>query len=163
MINFTLSKSDSTISDTELKYLESIVGRALPEAFKQFYIKHNGGVPNKDWWDSGDEYEPMRIKKFKSVAYEKSVDAAETKFLGGCYISMTEKKVIPKTLLPFATDDGGNFFCLDLADGNICFYATDSFDPEKSIAVNQSEACRWLAKSFEVFIRDLKDETEIDF
>ncbi|QGT84324.1 SMI1/KNR4 family protein [Pseudomonas coronafaciens] len=163
MMHFKLSKSDSTIGNSELEHLESVVGRSLSEAFKQFYIKHNGGIPNKDWWDSNDEYEPIRVKRFKAVASEISVDAADTKFLGGCYISMVKKEVIPKTLLPFAIDDGGNFFCLDLADGNVCFYATDSFDSEKSTAINQTEAYRWLAISFEKFVENLKDKTDIYF
>lgn len=163
MITFKVSKSDPAIGNADIKNLERIVGRSLPDAFKKFYIKCNGGVPSKDWWDSSDEYEPMRIKRFKAIAPENSVNATDTKFLGGCYITMTQKEVIPKTLLPFAIDDGGNFFCLDLVDGNISFYATDSFDSEKSITINQTIAQRWLAISFETFIENLKDEAEIDF
>ena len=75
---------------------------------------------------------------------------------------MVSKKVIPNTLLPFAIDDGGNFFCLDLTDGNICFYANDSFDSDSSYAANHAKAYRWLASSCDAFIKGLKDESEID-
>lgn len=157
-----MSKSDPKISGLDLKSLESEVGYTLPDGFKDFYITHNGGVADRDWWDSCDEYEPVRVKKFKAVAACSASDAAETKYLGGCYAVMITKGVIPKTVLPFAIDDGGNFFCLDLTDGNVCFYATDSFDSESSYAANHAKAYRWLASSFDAFVEGLKYESEVD-
>jgi cell wall assembly regulator SMI1 len=157
-----MSKSDPEVNSSDLSSLEDEIGHALPEGFKNFYLTHNGGVADRDWWDSGDEYEPVRIKKFKSVAGSGALDAAETKYLSGCYAVMTSKNVIPKTLLPFATDDGGNFFCLDLTEGDVCFYATDSFDSNSSYAANHAKAYRWLASSFDTFVEGLKDESEID-
>jgi cell wall assembly regulator SMI1 len=157
-----LSKSEPTVYRSDLEFLESSIGHRLPESFKAFYLEQDGGVSDKNWWDSGDEYEPVRVKKFKSVAVSGADDAADTRFLGGCYVAMTSKDVIPQTLLPFAIDDGGNFFCLDLTDGNVCFYATDSFDPESSFSANHAKAYRWLASSFEVFVKGLKDESGID-
>lgn len=96
----------------------------MPGDFKAFYMTHNGGGADRDWWGSSDEYAPVRVKKFKAVAACGASDAAETKYLGGCYAVMITKGMIPKTVLPFAIDDGGNFFCLDLTGGNVCFYAT---------------------------------------
>ncbi|WP_044422852.1 SMI1/KNR4 family protein [Pseudomonas syringae group genomosp. 3] len=162
MANFNLSKCDPNASSLALSELESTIDHTLPDSFKEFYIKHNGGIPNKDWWDSDDDHEPLRVKRFKAVAPENLPDTNETRLLGGCYITMTEKDVIPKNLLPFAIDDGGNFFCLDLIKGAVGFYATDSFDSKSSIAINQAGAYRWLASSFEQFIAGLKDEGDID-
>ncbi|MGF6110226.1 SMI1/KNR4 family protein [Pseudomonas frederiksbergensis] len=157
-----LYKSEPTVCMSDLDLLENDIGHPLPEFFKDFYVEQNGGASDKDWWDSGDEYEPVRVKKFKSVAVSGADDAADTRFLGGCYNAMTSKDIIPQTLLPFAIDDGGNFFCLDLTDGNVCFYTTDSFDPESSFAANHAKAYRWLANSFDVFLKGLKDESDID-
>jgi cell wall assembly regulator SMI1 len=157
-----MSKSDPKVASSDLESLENEVGHTLPEGFRIFYLAHDGGVADRDCWDSGDEYEPVRIKKVKAVAASGAFDAAETKYLSGCYAVMTSKNVIPKTLLPFATDDGGNFFCLDLPDGDVCFYATDSFDPNSSYAANHAKAYRWLASSFDAFVEGLKDESEID-
>jgi cell wall assembly regulator SMI1 len=157
-----LFKSEPNIDEADLESLEAGISYPLPSSFKDFYLSNNGGVSDKDWWEKDDGYEPVRLKKFKAVAKIGAIDAAETKFLGGCYAVMTAKEVIPKTLLPFANDDGGNFFCLDLADGNVCFYATDSFDSDCSLATNHARAYRWLAKSFGDFIEGLKDESEVD-
>jgi cell wall assembly regulator SMI1 len=157
-----MSKSDPKVNGSDLELLEAELGHALPESFKVFYLTHIGGVSDRDWWDSADEYEPIRVKKFKAVAPSGALDVLETKYLGGCYAVMTTKEVIPKTLLPFAIDDGGNFFCLDLTDGNVCFYATDSFESGSSYAANHAKAYRWLTSSFSAFVEGLKDESEID-
>jgi hypothetical protein len=69
---------------------------------------------------------------------------------------------MPKTLLSFAIDGGGNFFCLDLTGGNVCFYATDSFDSESNYAANHAKAFRSLASSFDAFVDGLKGESEVD-
>lgn len=162
MSSLKVSKAESAVGQADIECLEAIINSRLPEGFKAFYLRNNGGVPNKDWWDSEDEYEPIRIKKFKAVASKDDPAAAETKFLGGCYALMTAKGVIPRTLLPFANDDGGNFFCLDLKKGSVCFFATDSFDSECSSETNHANAYRWIAKTFDSFIAGLKDESEID-
>ncbi|WP_122455497.1 SMI1/KNR4 family protein [Pseudomonas viridiflava] len=163
MVPFEFFKSESKVGVAQIEELEAVVGQVLPASFKDFYMSCNGGVPSKDWWDSDDEYEPVRVKKFKAVAPLDAPDASETKFLGGCYVAMVAKTIIPKTLLPFAIDDGGNFFCLDLADGNVCFFATDSFDSELSAAANHAKAYRWLSNSFEEFVSGLKDELDLEF
>ncbi|SEU11805.1 SMI1/KNR4 family protein [Pseudomonas graminis] len=157
-----VSKAEPPVGLTDIESLEVIVNIQLPKDFKEFYLRNNGGVPDKDWWDSEDEYDPIRIKKFKAVASKDDPAAQDTNFLGGCYALMTAKDVIPSTLLPFANDDGGNFFCLDLKKGNVCFFATDSFDSECSPATNHANAYRWIAKTFGSFIEGLKDESEID-
>ncbi|MFJ3485591.1 SMI1/KNR4 family protein [Pseudomonas sp. NPDC090202] len=158
-----LIKSEQNIGESDISELERAIGYSLPKEFKDFYLAGNGGVPNRDWWDSSDEYEPVRVKKFKSIAPSSAEDARDTKFVGGCYELMIEKNVIPSTLLPFATDDGGNFFCLGLVDGEVCFFATDSFDSDVDASVNHARAYRWLAASFTHFVEGLKDESDLDF
>ncbi|MNP84239.1 hypothetical protein D3C76_1834660 [compost metagenome] len=73
-----MSKSDPKVDSSDLESLENEVGHTLPEGFRIFYLAHDGGVADRDWWDSGDEYEPVRIKKFKAVAASGAFDAAET-------------------------------------------------------------------------------------
>lgn len=57
-----LYKSEPTVCMSDLKLLENDIGHPLPEFFKDFYVEQNGGASDKDWWDSGDEYEPVRVK-----------------------------------------------------------------------------------------------------
>jgi hypothetical protein len=64
--------------------------------------------------------------------------------------------------LPFAFDPGGNFFCLDLHEGSVHFYATDAFDPSQSVAENFLKAQRRLADSFGIFMGNLIPNYEYD-
>ncbi|MEL7937806.1 SMI1/KNR4 family protein [Pseudomonas delhiensis] len=153
-------KSGPSISLPDIELLEKIVNHSLPEDFKQFYLTHNGGIPDRDWWDSDDNYDPVRVKRFKIIARTNEAYSNDTKYLDALYTTMT-KKVVPETLLPFAIDDGGNFFCLDLTENNICLYAIDSFDNNISPESNHANAYRWLTGSFENFINNLKHESEI--
>ncbi|MCE5995362.1 SMI1/KNR4 family protein [Pseudomonas sp. KCA11] len=157
-----LSRSEPQINKMDVELLEGQLSVQLPDFFKQFFLKNNGGVPDKDWWDSGDDYEPIRVKRFKAIARVAATDSLDTKYIWSCYQAMTARKVIPATILPFATDDGGNFFCLDLVEGGVCYFATDSYDADLTIAENHLNSYRWLAGSFDDFVSGLKDETEID-
>ncbi|MCY1461963.1 hypothetical protein D9M71_796840 [compost metagenome] len=102
------------------------------------------------------------MKQFKAIARSSAPDATETKYIGGCYLLMTKRQVIPVTILPFAIDDGGNFFCLDMVDGAVCFFATDTYDFDLTPSENHVNAYRRLADSFEDFLSGLKDESEVD-
>ena len=42
---FRVLDSDSPISKEDLLQFEEILGKKLPEAMKNFYLKHNGGQP----------------------------------------------------------------------------------------------------------------------
>lgn len=158
-----LSRPEIEINNFDLIHLERQISTKLPEAFKNLYLIHNGGVPERDWWDSEDDFEPIRVKRFKAVAKKDASDALETKYIGGCYLAMTARQVIPATILPFAIDDGGNFFCLDLIDGCVCFFAADIYDADLTASENHLKSYRWLAASFEAFLSGLKDEDDMDF
>nr|WP_280634420.1 SMI1/KNR4 family protein [Pseudomonas eucalypticola] len=125
------------------------------------YLNYNGGVlPEKSWVVTDDGYDPMQIADFKFIA--KDVDSAGTEDILGCYQFMLMRDVIPHTLLPFAVDDGGNFFCLDMLNGTVQFYATDAFRPDRSSAANHLAAQKILASSFSVFLDNLELESGLD-
>lgn len=157
-----LSRTEPRIAMSDLAILESQIGTQLPESFKMFFLSQNGGVPDKDWWSGDDEYEPIRVKRFKAVAPSSASDALDTKYIGACFQSMTRRQVIPETILPFAIDDGGNFFGLDLAEGSVCFFATDSYGSELTTIQNHLNAYRGLAATFDAFLSGLKDDSDIE-
>lgn len=158
----TLSRSDPPISASDIAALEAQIAVRLPASFKHLFLSYNGGIPDRDCWEGDDGHEVIRVRKFKALSRSDAQDASETRYLGGCYALMTERQVVPMTLLPFAVDGGGNFFCLDLADGSVCFYATDSFDPDSTVVENQRHAYRRLAETFDSFLSGLKDESEVE-
>ncbi len=78
------------------------------------------------------------------------------------YEWMRSKDVIPDFLLPFAHDPGGNFFCINIKNGNIIFYAPDAFSKDVDIHQNQCNAQRLLADSFENFMELFEYNDEFD-
>lgn len=160
MQEFVLMQPGKEIERSAIAGLEKRVGFKLPASFVQLYLKSNGGIPSRSWVVTEDGYEPMQISDFKTIFFEDAENASDTEFIEGCYKLMCERQVIPHTLLPFATDDGGHFFCLDMLNGYVVFYAVDTFREDVSMAANQIAAQRMVAKSFDQFIAELEEEPE---
>jgi hypothetical protein len=160
MEKFVLMQPEEEIELSSIAALEKAVGFKLPASFIELYLKFNGGVPNRSWVVTDDGYEPMQISDFKPIFFDGAENASDTGFIEGCYKLMCERQVIPHTLLPFAVDDGGNFFCLDMLNGSVVFYAVDTFREDVSMAANQIAAQRMVAKSFDQFITELEEETQ---
>lgn len=158
MNEFLLYSPGKKIKLSDITALEERIGFKLPALFVKLYLKFNGGSPNRSWVVTDDEYEPMQIAEFKSICSDGAENSAETQFIGGCYKIMCDRQVIPHTLLPFAVDDGGNFFCLDMLNGSIMFYAVDTFRNDVSMAANQIAAQKMIAKSFDRLLEELKED-----
>lgn len=133
----------------------------LPKEFIAHYLRFNGGVPEKSWWESDDEYEPIEVTCFKPFVYNSQTHDEPSSLVEGCYISMLERDVIPIKLLPFANDWGGNFFCLDLEDYSIIYYANDSFDESLTMQENHQRLQRKLTNTFENFVNGLVKEEDL--
>lgn len=50
------------------------------------------------------------------------------------------------------------FFCLDLLNGAVVFYAVDSFREDMSMVANQVAVQKMIAQSFEKFIDTLEED-----
>lgn len=159
MYEFLLLHPDTKIKASDISELEKCIGFKLPASFVELYLECNGGTPNRSWVVTDDGYDPIQIADFKSIYSEGPGNASDTQFIAGCYRLMCDRQVIPHTLLPFAVDDGGNFFCLDMLNGSVIFYAIDTFRDDVSMTANQIAAQKMIAKSFDQFIAELEDES----
>ena len=74
---------------------------------------------------------------------------------------MLDREVIPRNLLPFANDWGGNFFCLNLDNYSIVYFATDSFDEDLTMQENHIKIQRYLTNSFSNFVDGLVTEESL--
>lgn len=158
MKEFVLAAPEKSVAFSDISELEKSVGFTLPRAFVDLYLNFNGGEPNRSWIVTDDGYDPMQVVDFKSIHTEGAGDPFDTRFIDRCYKIMSERQVIPHTLLPFAVDGGGNFFCLDLLSGAVVFYAVDSFREDMSMVANQVAVQKMIAQSFEKFIDALEEE-----
>lgn len=150
------------IENTDLDACETVLTHKLPAEFRQHYLKCNGGIPEDNLFPGNDEWEPLEVTGFYPIKNKKSATDSQSSLLVEHYHLMRAKEVIPDRMLPFAFDPGGNFFCLDLHDGSVHFYATDGFDPTLSVVENFIKAQRRLASSFQIFMGDLTHNPEYD-
>lgn len=149
-----IGRADNTKTEEKLSI-------TLPDDFVSHYLQFNGGISEKSWWDGDEDFEPIEMAAFKPFAYNSQTNNAPESLIDGCYISMVHRELIPKNLLPFANDWGGNFFCLDLDNYSIVYFATDSFDEDLTMQENHRKLQRYLTNSFANFVNGLVAEEDL--
>lgn len=139
------------LSAEELAKVEGRIGLTLPSSLREHYLKHNGGRPKKSYFVDGDH--ELDVHHFNKMLDERSE-------LGGVFEKMYEvvvqkKKLIPVRLIPFAINQGGDFFCMDKETEEIFFYEMDyCLEPER--------AARKLAPSLAYFLEHMVNEDDLD-
>ena len=159
MNNF--KKCEKKIGRADIYKTESKLSITLPDDFVSHYLQFNGGIPEKSWWDGGEGFEPVEVAGFKPFVYNTQTNDDPRSLIDGCYISMLDREVIPRNLLPFANDCGGNFFCLNLDNYSIVYFATDSFDKDLTMQENHIKLQRYLTNSFSHFVEGLVTEESL--
>ncbi|MFJ4068946.1 SMI1/KNR4 family protein [Pseudomonas sp. NPDC089996] len=162
MDDLKLINSEVAISGRDIDMLESEIGMKFPPEFRSLYLSYNGGAPNREFWAKDENYEPIRVEDFKSIAIDGALDKDETKYIGGCFRSMVRRNVFPAHLVAFAVDEAGNFICLDKNGGKVIYFAVDVFQPDVDMHINHINAQKILSWSFREFIDSLVYEDEID-
>jgi len=152
MQDLDITLSDGVkLSKIDFDEFEREIGAILPEDFKEFYLKHNGGMPSISYFDM--EHEVCEFFHL-NIPYKGSiVDMKDTIIRTNKYAPIFLK--LPEWGLPFACDSFGNLFILNNRNGdgfgNVWF-----FDHEGG------EKPSILAKSFRDFINSLKSEEEVE-
>lgn len=147
--------TEAAIGLAELDDLEALIGKKLPDSFRDHYLRYNGGTPERTYWLSENMDEPLEVASFKPIASTPSN-------LLSTYHSMVNKQVIPAQLLPFANDWGGNYFCLNLESGLISYFTTDNFYSDLSVEENQTKSEIVICSSFACFVQGLVEEEDLD-
>jgi hypothetical protein len=113
--------AEREIGEAELKNLEELAGYQLPADFKEHYLIFNGGKPEHYLYVFGGDPVPLVVQEFLPIAYG---DAGNT--VEGNYKELViGERVIPKNLLPFGSDPGGDFYCLDMDNGKIVVFRAE--------------------------------------
>ncbi|WP_434563250.1 SMI1/KNR4 family protein [Pseudomonas sp. D2-30] len=133
-MRLTLEESEHALSVQELNEFQEKFNVELPTAFRQFYLKHNGG----DLAESNSENDFL-LGGFTPIKYGQA--PIET-----VYRDLTDDVPSLKQMIPFAYDHGGNSFLLSVKEadfGNIYLYLMD----EEDLA--------FVCESFEEFLAEL--------
>ncbi len=139
------------LSKNDFDEFEKEIGSILPDDFKEFYFKMNGGMPTISYFDM--EHEVCEFFHLNEPYKGSIVDMKDTIIRTNKYAPIHLK--LPEWGLPFARDSYGNLFILDNRNddgfGNIWFFDHEGGE-EPSI----------LARSFKEFINSLKSKDEIE-
>src|ERR1700730_4032622 len=107
----TFKHSSAPLLASDLDQVERQFGFAFPSALRDLYLRYNGGRPDKDRFvdDSG----ACIVAEFLAIKHGKASLTLEATML-------RVRHLLPDHLVPFAVDQGGNFFC----------FSTRESDPE---------------------------------
>ncbi len=150
MFNNAFLDLEPPINELDLDQLEKEYSFSMPTMIRNHILEYNGGYPKKSVFVN-DDGETYSVSYFIPVKYgnfnlEKVLDL------------LRDDKVFPKWLVPFADDDGGDFFCYSLRNDEIgaIYYYSHEFDygedPEQHIT--------YLSPSINDFIDSLIEDDD---
>lgn len=140
----TISDAGRQLREQDLQKLEKSLNAKLPNAYRQFLLSNNGGVPTPDTIDvAGLSESPTDVQEFFGLGTE--LEESDVRWNRRTYA-----KSIAKDALPIACDSGGNIFTLSMAGdaaGTISYWDL-STRPAMSFKV---------AQSFSEFLQKLRE------
>jgi hypothetical protein len=105
----TISNRGPKIDTRHIIETEAAVGGELPESYKAFLLRENGGVPKPDTIDiDRAPGSPTDVQVFFGIG--RGVESSDLFW----NINLMSKRSPNHRLLPVACDSGGNMFCLDV-------------------------------------------------
>ncbi len=152
-----LTNSDKNITIEEIEEIEKELDIIFPSELKNFYLKYNGGRPNKKFFIIDGFIENYEVISFKSMLENKR-DLSILKH----YTIGIEKGYLIKNLIPFASTFDGNFLCINKV-GEVYYYTIDTWDFNLSLSNNLKENLYLLANSFNEFLDMLTEEPNPEF
>lgn len=121
-----IKTKDRPLGMTDLARLEGIMGRPLPEQYRSFLLRTNGGRPKPDSIDiEGSHFRATDVQVFHGIDTEIEADNIlwNLEILEGCK---------ENHLLPIACDSGGHLFMLILAEkdyGHVLYFDMFTMPP----------------------------------
>jgi cell wall assembly regulator SMI1 len=140
-------ESAEKINESDIAKLEADLGLTLPKQMIEHYLNYNGGYPESDifLWPNGEK---TTINTFASIKYD-GFQSIEENYKNLVLI----ESYLPVGILPFATDDGGNLFCVSCREidyGSIYYCNNDHYNTER-----KEEFLIKIDSSFKHFIENL--------
>lgn len=158
MKDLRLEDSEKPITEEQYKLFLKEFNLKLPDSYKQFILKYNGGYPKISAF--GNPYEDGftvdylgRIAPEKEGFFETYDSLSSTRLLIDTH--QIEEQNIPKHLYPFGASEGNHTLCISMKDkdfGSIYVYYLDGTAHEPA----------FLTSSFEQFINALEDSEDYE-
>lgn len=117
MYNNTIVNTKKKLTIEDIHGFEKEYNFTMPYEVKEHYLSYNGGYPEKAIYVMGGrEYV---VNYFFSICCGEGLALEKTMKL------LDDERIFPKWLIPFANDEGGNFFCYSIKageEGKIYYY-----------------------------------------
>jgi hypothetical protein len=132
--------TEQGITDADLDEVERTFRFIFPKKVRSHYLRYNGGSPTNYLFKK--DHTVFVIHEFLPVKYGKHLFEQSFRNL------KNEAAVLPKHLVPFAVDPGGDYYCFSVRDkdvGSIWIYRGEySEEPDSAV--------EYLAKSLDDFV-----------
>jgi len=141
------------LSGGDLDKLEVRLGYKMPDDFRRFLLKYNGGMPFPYYYDVQGWQEPhAAVNEFNGI-------------LPGLYndieVNLENRKGrLPEGFIPIANDPGGNTLLLSLVDetlGKVYFWDHENEPYERGVALKDYPNIYWVADSFNQLLEQLHE------
>jgi cell wall assembly regulator SMI1 len=112
------------VTQSGIDQVEDNLRIKLPDDLRSHYRKVNGGIPKKNRFRCGDDIYPIHeIMPLRRRDVQQSGISLEETYQQHCI----DQKNLNKYLLPFAIDEGGNWYCVSLKkrDRGAVYFVTD--------------------------------------
>ena len=133
------------LGEEQIATLERQIGWSLPQTYRFFLMKNNGGRPEPDVIEvDGLRGTPTDLQVFFGIG----VDVESCDLL--CNFSLVRERCSAHAIFPIACDSGGNLFCLSMSVGTVASVVYCD--------LNSSECNLYaVAPSFDLFIKMIKE------
>lgn len=136
------------VTADDICQIETQLGVSFPGEFKTHYLRYNGGSPERCLLQIDDS--EFVVQEFFPLRYGDVGDRLEDI----CDDLQNVRQILPKHLVPFADDPGGDFFCISIDTrevGAIFHFCCDYYD-------DPSRAARYLTATLSEFVNRLVTE-----
>jgi hypothetical protein len=148
---------EQAVGDKDFALVEQDLGVTLPEDFKNHYRQFNGGTPEKTVWiDPEGKWEENEVGSFLPLRYWKTKGNDPDFIIEGITRQDWAAGQLPRNLIPFATDWGGNYFCIDHVTGKIYFFVRDVWSDNLTNEQNLEANTRYVTSSLKEFVDGLE-------
>ena len=144
-------KEEDAITASDLQAVQESCGFKFPPEFREHYLRHNGGEPQRYVFRSGEKV--LAVHAFLPVK-----NGPEGGLFEDTYRRLKEERaVFPEHLVPFAVDPVGDYFCFSVRSGDegAIYHFVGEYIPDYERAITK------LSDSLESFLLSLEDDNSV--
>ena len=155
MKKIILENSSETLTEAEYQNIITEYNLKLPNSYKEFILKNNGGYPNLELYES--ENEEFILDSF--YALKRGYELMSDEVMSSLFAINSHQELennIPNYLYPFANNINNHNFCLSMREEDFGSVYITYLDTRKNNIT-------LVSNSFSEFINGLKELDEDDY